>query len=152
MGHIQRLQEEIESKDDRLEENRVHIQRLQEEIERKDGELERERAEHRRANEEKEWLHQEQLGEKEEIIRRLQERAPEKSPEASVFLNLSNTIRDWCPSGFPFSKGWGGVGRLCKYMRKACPPPPPPPLLLISPSIPHFKLDWKVVTKPPSLG
>ena len=34
-GHIQRLQEEIERKD---EENTVHIQRLQEEIERKDGE------------------------------------------------------------------------------------------------------------------
>ena len=44
--HIQRLQEEIERKDDRLEENRGHIQRQQEEIERKDGELERERAEH----------------------------------------------------------------------------------------------------------
>ena len=34
-GHIQRLQEEIERKD---EENRVHIERLQEEIERKDEE------------------------------------------------------------------------------------------------------------------
>ena len=32
-GHIQRLQEEIERKDDRLEENRVHIQRLQNELE-----------------------------------------------------------------------------------------------------------------------
>ena len=50
--HIQRLQEEIERKDDRLEENRLHIQRLQEEIERKDGELERERAEHQRVQEE----------------------------------------------------------------------------------------------------
>ena len=70
-GHIQRLQEEIESKDDRLEENRGHIQRLQDEILRKDGELERERVEHRRANEEKERLqiqYQEQLREKEEII------------------------------------------------------------------------------------
>ena len=76
-----------------VEQTRGHIQ---EEIERKDDELERERAEHRRANE--------QLREKEEIIRRLQERAPEKSPEASVLLNLSNTIRDW------FSKGWGGGG------------------------------------------
>ena len=74
-----------------VEHTRGHIQRLQEEIERKDGELERERAEHRRANEEKERLHQEQLREKEEIIRRLQERAAEKSPEASVLLN---TIRD----------------------------------------------------------
>ena len=74
-----------------VEHTRGHIQRLQEEIERKDGELERERAEHRRANEEKERLHQEQLREKEEINRRLQERAPEKSPEASVLLN---TIRD----------------------------------------------------------
>ena len=82
-----------------VEQTRGHIQ---EEIERKDGELERERAEHRRVNE--------QLWEKEEIIRRLQERAPEKSPEASVLLNLSNTIRDRCPSGFPFSKGWGGGG------------------------------------------
>ena len=82
-----------------VEQTRGHIQ---EEIERKDGELERERAEHRRANE--------QLQEKEEIIRRLQERAPEKSPEASVLLNLSNTVRDWCPSGFPLSKWWGGVG------------------------------------------
>ena len=81
-----------------MEQTRGHIQRLQEEIGRKDGELERERAEHRRANEEKEQLHQEQLREKEEIIRRLQERAPEKSPEASVLLNPSNTIRDWCPS------------------------------------------------------
>ena len=91
-GHIQRLQEEIESKDDHLKE-KVRIQRLQEEIGRKDGELERERAEHRRANEEKEQLHQEQLREKqlrekEEIIRRLQERAPEKSPEASVLQPL----------------------------------------------------------------
>ena len=100
-GHIQRLQEDIESKE---EENRVHIQRLQEEIERKDGELERERAEHRTANEEKERLHQEQLREKEEIIRRLQERAPEKSPEASVLLNLSNI------QGFRFQKNGGGGG------------------------------------------
>ena len=82
-----------------VEQTRGHIQ---EEIERKDGELERERAEHRRVNE--------QLWEKEEIIRRLQERVPEKSPEASVLLNLSNIIRDRCPSGFPFSKGWGGGG------------------------------------------
>ena len=82
-----------------VEQTRGHIQ---EEIERRDGELEKERAEHRRANE--------QLREKEEIIRRLQERAPEKSPEASVLLNLSNIIRDWCPSGFPLLKGWGGVG------------------------------------------
>ena len=88
-----------------VEQTRGDVQRLQEEIERKDGEKERERAEHQRANER---LHQ-QLRAKEEIIRRLQERAPEKSPEASVLLNL-NTIRDWCPSGFPFSKEWGGGG------------------------------------------
>ena len=97
-----------------VEQTTGHIQRLQEEIERKDGKLEREIAEHRRANEEKERLHQEQLREKDEIIRRLQERESEKSPEASVLLNLSNTIRDWCPSGFLFQKGggvgWGGVG------------------------------------------
>ena len=107
-GHIQRLLEredgelERERAEHRRANERLHQQWLQEEIERKDGELERERAEHRRVNER---LHQ-QVREKEEIIRRLQERAPEKSLEASVLLNLSNTIRDWCPSGFPLSKGW----------------------------------------------
>ena len=58
-GHIQRLQEEIERKDDRLEENTMHIQRLQEDIERKNDELERERAEHQRSKEEKEQLERE---------------------------------------------------------------------------------------------
>ena len=90
-GHIQRLQEEIERKD---EENRVHIQRLLEAVteratlERERAELEMERAEHLRANKEL----QRQLREKEEIIQKFQEKAQDKSPGASnesVILNLS---------------------------------------------------------------
>ena len=79
-GHIQRLQEEIERKD---EENRVHIERLQEAVgteratlERERAELERERAEHLRANKEL----QRQLR---EIIQKFQEKAQDKSRGAS---------------------------------------------------------------------
>ena len=88
--HIQRLQEEIERKD---EENRVQIQRLQEEIERKDDRLEENRVHIQRLQNElgreKERLrrqYQEQLREKDEIIQKALEKSPGASNE-SVLLN-----------------------------------------------------------------
>ena len=107
-GYIQRLQEEIKRKDDRLEQNTVHIQRLQEEIdeenrvhiERLQNELEREKERLRRK-------YQEQLREKDKIIQKALEKSPGASNE-SVLLNLK--ILDTGKGGIRGLISMGGGG------------------------------------------
>ena len=113
-GHIQRLQEEIKRKDDRLEQNTIHIQRLQEEIERKDEEnrvhIERLQNELEREKERPRRQYQEQLREKDKIIQKALEKSPGASNE-SVLLKPKNTGY-WLKGAFGglISTGKGGGG------------------------------------------
>ena len=102
-GHIQRLQEEIERKDDRLEQNTVHIQRLQEEIKRKDEEnrvhIERLQNELEREKERLRRQYQEQLRQKDKIIQKALEKSPGATNESVYWILVNGGIQRLISTG-----------------------------------------------------